>query len=106
MLKQAEIIMKVDDSKKLYWKRIGNAWEVGQPRSEDARSTEGSRNIGIDIASVIVLAFDPVDLWISPRDQSCHQTSDKRIITKNRQWSKLIWNNNAQIYSSRLSDLL
>ena len=31
--------------------------EVGQPRSGSARLKEGNRNVGIDIAFLIVLAF-------------------------------------------------
>jgi len=41
---------------------------------------EGSRNVGIDIASFMVLSFGPVDFWIPIRDHSHAQFFDKRVI--------------------------
>ena len=48
------------------------------------------------------ITFQPV---LSLINHTHTQATDKRIITKSRQRSKSIWNNNAQIYSFRLSDL-
>ncbi len=56
--------------------------EAEQPRSWDARLKEGSRNVGIDGASAIILSFSPVDFWISPRDHTPTQTCDKRVVSK------------------------
>jgi hypothetical protein len=37
----------------------------------------GSRNLGIDIASLMALAFGPIAFWILPRDHSYTQICDK-----------------------------